>query len=104
MPSSWASDVAGPCSPAGRDLAAGLVPRSPGRSASRGLALHQRVPKANRGLVRPLVTLHLKLGHGSGGEVEAFRCSFEPLPASFGIVPVADVLAHREREAVPVEV
>jgi len=36
--------------------------------------------------VRPLVTLHLKLLHGSGGEAESFRGSFEPLLASLGVV------------------
>src|SRR6266516_899392 len=64
----------------------------------------QRLLGIERDLMRGLVTLHLKLRHRSGGEAQPFRCSLEPQLASFGVVAVADVVAHREREAVPVEV
>ena len=57
-----------------------------------------------RRLVRPLITLHSKLSHGSGGEQEAFARARESLLAALGLVAVADVCRHREAEAVPVEV
>lgn len=66
-------------------------------------------------LVRPLVTLHRKLGHGLGGECEfggglgglavtPFE-GFELAPLALaGAVAVADVVGERVAEGVPVEV
>src|SRR5438445_5416738 len=66
-------------------------------------------------LVRLLVTLHRKRGHGSGGELElagrvggsalASVGGFEFAPFAFGgAVAVADVVGERVAEGVPVEV
>src|SRR5919202_735439 len=81
----------------------------------------QRVPRVRglegrrRHLVRPLVTLHSKRVHRSGGELEvggglrgpalAPLVSFDlTLRTLGGAVAVADVLGQRVAEGVPVEV
>ena len=54
--------------------------------------------------MRPLVTSHLKLRHDSGGRAQPLLGLLEASPAPFGVVAVADVVGHGEREVVPVEV